>query len=241
MNTPDINEKRPMKLAAAGGAAAALSLLAAALAWAAGESGRLDFAPATAKVNVMGTVGDSTTSETRAAAQVRSTAVVYAIFGGLLGLGIGAAVALVGLVGRGGRAGYLPMLAGLVAGVVAGAAGPIVVLPLYSRLVLDRAGEFLPSMATHAALWLGFGVTAGLAWGLGVGDRRGLVRSVLMSVLCVALGAVIYEVLSAIAMPTSVTTDPVPAEAPARLMALACAALSACLGAVFSGAGRAAT
>jgi hypothetical protein len=212
-----------------------LALIAALAAWATGESGSLRFTPATAQVNIMGTIGRSTTAETRQLALVRSAALAHGVFGALLGLVLGLTG---GLAGHRPRGLILPALAGLFFGGGAGALSALVVLPLYFRWIGESAGEILPSLLTHCALWVGFGITAGLAWGLGTADRPGVVRAALAGALGVILGAVLFELLGAVALPTSGTSDPIPGTATARLVADALVAVSAAAGAAFAGAGR---
>jgi hypothetical protein len=198
--------------------------LAAVFAWLVGESGLARVAPEQADVMLMGVKLHDVTPETVRAAELRSTAIVFAAFGGLLALATGAAG---GLVCRSPQKGAAAGLATAVA------------LPLYSRLVADGTSESLTALVAHAGIWVPIGAVAGLALGAGVGGWGRVLRPAAGAAAGALLGAVAFDVVGALAFPLDGTTGPVSTSALSRLAARLFAAIPAAAAALAAiGGGR---
>jgi hypothetical protein len=213
--------------------------LAAVVAWLLGESGLARIKPEQADVMLMGVKLHDVTPETARAAELRSTEIVFAAFGGLLALATGAAG---GLVSRSPRKGAAAGLAGLAGGAAVGGLATAVALPLYSRLVADGWSELLTALVAHAGIWVPIGAVAGLALGAGLGGWRRVLRAAAGAAAGALLGAVAFDVLGALAFPLDGTNGPVSTSALSRLAARLFAAIPAAAAALAaSGGGRGST
>jgi hypothetical protein len=77
---------------------------------------------------------------------------------------------------------------------------------------------------THAAIFIGVGGTAGLALGLGLGDRPAMVRAVFGGLLGGFLGTVTLETVNSLAFPLMRTLEPIASERTPRLLMYLCTA-----------------
>ena len=199
--------------------------LAAVAAWLLGESGLVRIAPETTDVVLMGVKLREVTTETVRAAELRSAVVIFAAFGGMLGLATGAAGGLPLLQPT--RRTATAALVGLVAGCATGGFAPVGVLPLYHRLVAGGFPEPLTSLVAHAGIWVPIGAAAGLALGLGLGGRGRVLRALAGAVAGALLGAVAFDVVGALAFPLDQTSRPISTGAGSRLVARLLAAVPA--------------
>jgi MFS family permease len=168
-------------------------------------------------------------------AHERIAAMAYGGLGMVLGLALGVAG---GLARRSPRAAVAAGLTGLVLGGAAGAGSTIVALPYYhaSRVGVSEANynkDLGAALCTHGAIWLTIGVTAGLALGIGLGNRGRMVRAVIGGILGAGAGAVIYEFGGAVLFPLAETFRPTPVQMTPRLLAHLTVALCIAAGALF--------
>lgn len=212
----DVERARPSGAGPRAARAVAAAVAAAGIAWGLGEAGALTVKPAITLYMVMGATVLGPNGATRQAAEIRTSALTYGVFGALLGLGLGLAGGWSS--GRGGRIGAASA-GGAVAGGAAGAAASLAVLPLYFRWAGDRLGDPFLSLAMHAGLWAPLGAAAGLAFGLGLGrgGARGLAAAALGGLTGALLGTVAYDLLGAFNFPMAETVNPVAESRPARL------------------------
>lgn len=158
-----------------------------------------------------------------------NAAIAFGSLGGLVGLVLGV---LAG-VGRGSLRGAMAAgLLGLVLGAVAGALPCPFVVPQYRRHFTPEAPSLLLPVLVHGASWCALGAAAGLAYGVGLGNRRRVVPALLGGLLGGLLGTVAYDALGAILFPHAQADLPIATEAPARLLARLLVAASVALGAV---------
>ncbi len=196
--------------------AMSLAVASAILTWILGETGLLTIKAAKISYSMMGTPAVGETGETRAVAEVRTTALTYGTLGGLLGLALGLSGS-VSAVRRGSI--WMAPIVGLIAGIAAGSLASLLLLRLYERWVVDNLEEILRSTILHCALWGPLSATAGLAFGLGLGGWKTARRTIWTSLGCVVLFVVGYELIGAFALPLAETSGPVPGTWYARLFA----------------------
>ncbi len=205
---------------------------AALMAWVIGESGVLAVQPSVGQYTVMGQKIQGPTPETRRAADIRTAALVYGVFGLFLGSAIG-------LAGRHSVSGPLTAVAaaaiGAVFGAVAGALPSLTALPVYFGWIGDSLGDLLPSLAMHSLIWTPLGAAAGLSFALARRDPRGIARAVLGGAAGALLGTAVYELLGAVALSLSGTVNPIAKDWPARLLTFLLLAIPAASGVLLAG------
>ncbi|APW61625.1 hypothetical protein [Paludisphaera borealis] len=116
----------------------------------------------------------------------------------------------------GGRAGGLARRRAVVAGVVglvfggaAGAGAAFGVFIPYFRYPDPISGDLLLPLISHAAVWAALGAAGGLAFGLGLRARAGLVvRTALGGLIGAALGAAVFQLAGVFAFPRAKTDMP---------------------------------
>ena len=200
------------------------ALLAAVGAWLVGESKKLDVTPAKAWYKTQGGEVLGETYETRLVAANKTASRVNGVYGALLGLALGLAGGLA--AGRPGSAGVAAGV-GLIAAAAVGAVAPLVVVPLYNRLAGVHMEDLAPAILMHCALWAPIGAAAGLALGVGLGERWRSLRVALGGALGVVVGVGVYELLGALAFPVAKTHEPTAMEALPRLLMFLLTALPA--------------
>jgi hypothetical protein len=148
---------------------------------------------------------------------------------GLLGLVLALSLGAVGGIYA---ASARDSLAGMVLGTLvgAGAGGGIswVVTPLFFRYQNPESGLLILFM-THAAIFGGIGAAAGLALGLGLGDRPAMVRAVFGGLLGALFGTIALESINSLAFPLMRTFEPIPSEPTPRLVEYVCVAVCTAL------------
>jgi hypothetical protein len=161
-------------------------------------------------------------------------ALAFGVLGGLLGLAMG----LAGGLARGSSSrAVVAGIVGLVLGIPAGV-GPS--LGLIYRQFMNRnddpaSTDLVGPMLTHAGIWVGLGLVAGLAYGLGrAGPKGTTVATMIGGAVGAVVGAVAYELIGAIGFPMARTTDPISAEATTRILAQVLVALAVGVGIVLA-------
>ena len=120
---------------------------------------------------------------------------------GLLGMALAVGLGLIGGLAAGSpRRAILGALGGGLAGAVAGAGLSWVVVPIFFRFQTPASG-LLVLFLTHAAIFTGIGAMAGLALGLGLGDRSAMGRALFGGMLGGFLGTIALEIVNSLAFP----------------------------------------
>ncbi|GAC1448023.1 MAG: hypothetical protein NVSMB9_30810 [Isosphaeraceae bacterium] len=192
------------------------SLLAGLIAWSLGETSLLHVEAEKVEVNLMGRVLRETTSATDQAARASTARRSFAVFGGLLGLGMGVAA---GLASGSVRRASVAAVLGLLLGGVTGAVMPFLILPLHDRLILSSTSGMVSTLVVHGGLWIPLGVVGGLAFGIGLGDRTRLLHAVVGAALGALLGVVAFELIGALALPLADTGQPISTTPSSRFLA----------------------
>jgi hypothetical protein len=190
--------------------------------WLAGESRLLAARAQQVRFVAAGRQIEWSTPDTKAAAQRVTLARLQAIFGLLLGGGLGAA----GAASRSAKAVLTAALAGAGLGAALGAASPYLVLPAYDHYRQVHGGDLPASMIVHASLWGGIGTAAGLALGLGLGGRSRPWKGALGGLLGTLLGVVLFDLVGALAFPLYETGLPDSTSTWTRLLARLLVALA---------------
>ena len=111
-------------------------------------------------------------------------------------------------------------LIGAVLGLASGAGFSFAVLPLFLRTApIYPEYDLILSMIMHGSIWGATGAVAGLAFGVGTGERRLLGRSLLAGFIGAVLGAVVFDLVGVFLFPTGTTGEPISATWVTRLMA----------------------
>lgn len=218
--------------------ALAAGLVAGAGAWVAGEATVNVFRPKMERM--MTPVGPmtGTTAYEQGKADTRNAALAFVVQGVCLGLALGLAGGLArGSAGGGAVAG----LAGAALGGVLALAAAAALQPVYYRNVqLEQVEQSLTvPLLVHAGIWSLAGLAGGLAFGLGLKGRWGLLaRAAVGGLVGAVLAAFAFEMAGAMLFPEAKTTRPLSLSSGSRLMARMLVSLLSAAGAVAVVAGR---
>jgi hypothetical protein len=152
--------------------------------------------------------------------ETKNTALAYGALGAVLAGALGLAA---GLARRSPRSGLLAALIGIVAGAVAGAGSSAALAPLFTRYN-DLESGLMILFPTHAGIFMAIGAAAGLAFALGLEERRKLVGAVLAGTFGALLGTFVFEAIDALAFPLVRTLEIIPPERAPRLLVHLCVA-----------------
>jgi hypothetical protein len=191
-------------------------LMAGVASWLAGEADILQVAPEKVLFQGMGGQSFEPTLLTVRVAEQQTAVRVFGVFGAVTGLALGLAGGLAGYSKR--RAGIAAGV-GLVVGGIAGAVAPLAVLPIFYLAGGPSSDDMIPPLFMHAGVWMGVGAAGGLAFGIGLGDRRRAFATLLGGAVGAVIGAIIYEVVGAIAFPRDMTASPISTSWETRLLA----------------------
>jgi hypothetical protein len=140
---------------------------------------------------------------------------------GLLGLCLGAFLGLAGGLAR--RAGGPAIKAGLFGAITSSALAVglcLTILPRSLRWQFDYSDyDLLIALLTHGLIWGLLGALAGMAFAIGLGDRRLLGRALTAGFLGAVLGTVVMELIGAAFFASAATVNPISETLPTRLMA----------------------
>ena len=79
--------------------------------------------------------------------------------------------------------------------------------------------ELILSMIMHASIWGLTGAVSGLAFGVGFGDRRLILRGLAAGFAGAVLGSVVFDLIGAVVFPLAGTGEPISTTWPSRLLA----------------------
>jgi hypothetical protein len=198
------------------GLLAVAGLLAGLLAFGAGEA-VYDLIPAgTVTQHALGLTKVSPTVATETIAAARNGALAF----GLLGLFLGGCLGLAGGLAR--RSSFAVAAGGLgsVLGFAAGVGASVTLLPFcIASRIRYRDNELVISFLMHGAIWGLLGALAGLAFAVGLGERRLWVRALTAGFAGALVGAVAFDLIGVVAFPGAKTDDPISRTWATRLMA----------------------
>jgi hypothetical protein len=157
--------------------------------------------------------------------EAKNTALPYGILGATLAAAMGLAA---GLAVRNWKAAFSAALLGTLAGAAAGAGSSWALAPMFTRYNTRESGLSV-LFPTHAGIFIAIGAVAGLAFALGLRDRRKLAGGLLAGALGGLLGTFIVEAVVAGAFPLMSTLEIVPQERIPRLLTHFCVAVTTAL------------
>jgi MFS family permease len=168
-------------------------------------------------VNTMGLILQLPTQRTTNLADTRNAALAFGLLGACLAGGLGIAG---GLARRSASAMLAAGLLGAILGLACGAGCSFAVLPLFFRIApLYSEYDLIFSMIMHGSIWGAAGAAAGLAFAVGLGERRLVGRSLLAGFVGAVLGAIVFDVVGVLVYPIGTTGQPISTTWPTRLMA----------------------
>ena len=208
-----IRRSRAWKLAAAGG------LLAGLIAFGVGEP-IYKVIPATRvsqKIRMSNIEVMLPSRETENAAAAKNAALTF----GVLGVCLGGALGMAGGLAR--RSTSATVTAGVLGAVVASALGvaiSLALLPYCLQAQLDHTDQdLIIALVMHGLIWGPVGAMAGLAFAIGLGERRLAVHALTASLVGAVLGTFAFELLGAAFFSNAETVKPISVTWPTRLMA----------------------
>jgi hypothetical protein len=210
-------EERGDALRRARGWLALAGLLAGLVAFGAGEA-VYELIPAkSVKTRIMGQIVSAPSAETVAVAVVRNAAVAFGLLGVCLAGSLGVAG---GLARRSKFAIFGAGILGVILGLAIGALVSFGVLPFFlNTQPYHPEYEMILSVMMHTAIWGLTGAVAGLAFAVGLGERRLVLRAILAAFVGAVLGAVIFDLVGAAIFPLASTDQPISTTWPSRLLA----------------------
>jgi hypothetical protein len=168
-------------------------------------------------LNTMGTIAPAVTAANQSVADVRNGAIAC----GVLGLCLGGSLGIAGGLSR--RSPTATVTAGLLGSALGAALAAGVSLVLLQSFADARVAyldyDILISMAMHGLIWGLAGAAGGLAFAVGLGQRRLLVRATAAGLAGAVLGAIAFELIGAGLFPLASTGQPISTTWPTRLLA----------------------
>jgi hypothetical protein len=169
------------------------------------------------EVNTMGQLLMVPTTKTTSRAGTRNGALTFGLLGVCLGGLLGTAG---GLARRSASAMLAASLLGSILGLAAGAGISFAVLPFFFRVEpIYPEYDLIISMLMHGSIWGLSGAAAGLAFAIGLGERRLFGRALVAGFVGAVLGAIAFELIGVVLVPLGNTGQPISTTWPTRLMA----------------------
>lgn len=176
------------------------------------------------EVNTMGRLIMLPTVKTTSVAGTWNGALTFGLFGVCLGGLLGMAG---GLARRSGRAILVAGLLGAILGLTVGAGVSFAVLPLFFHAEpLYPQYELILSISMHGSIWGLTGAAAGMAFAVGLGQRRMYGRALAAGFVGGVLGAIAFDLIGVLLFPLGNTGEPISTTWPTRLTARLLVALA---------------
>ena len=206
-----------------------VALAAGVLAWAGGEATYDFYRPS--KEAAAEPYAFKQLNQERDIADGRNAAIAYGMLGAAVGLGLGAAA---GLSRRSTRGAVSGGLAGLILGGIAPALIAPWVVPLHRKWYWPETPDLKLPIMVHGTMWCALGAAAGLAFGIGLGNRRWLPRTVVGGLIGAALATILFHALGAILFPYSRADLPIAETQGVRLLSRLLVAVGVAIGVAWS-------
>jgi hypothetical protein len=170
--------------------------------------------------------------EKRPAVEGKNTALAYGSLGAVLGLMLGLAGAAAAR-----RNGVGAMVAGGTGLVLGGAVGAALSFVLSTKVfypnLSPEMGLAVP-FATHGGIWAGVGLVGGIAFGLGLGRSRDVLRALVGGLVGAIFATLVYEVIVGLFFSLERVESPLPVKNWIRLIAVALVAFCTTVGVVLA-------
>lgn len=209
--------------------AVAAALIAGVVAWAGGEATHDFYQPskeaagqpyAFAQLNKEKDISDG-----------RNAAVAYGLLGAFTGLALGL---IGGLSTRSARNAMAGGLTGLILGGLAPALVAPWVVPYHRHLYWPETPDLKLPIMVHGAMWCALGLAAGIAFAIGLGDRRRIAQAAIGGLIGALVATVLFDAVGAIAFPHSRADLPIAETMSLRLISRLFVAAGVALGAIWA-------
>jgi hypothetical protein len=150
------------------------------------------------------------------AGDISETTLAFAAMGSVFGFTLGLAG---GVARRSARAALIAALVGLVLGGVAAGAITWVIQPFYYKYLDSDTNDLLMAVLFHVVVCCSIGALGGLAFSIGLGDRKRCGSIILGGLIGAMAGVLVYEVVGSIACPGDGITSPLSNSPSTRLCA----------------------
>jgi hypothetical protein len=173
--------------------------------------------PARVPRDLMGTTIMVPTPETEAVAATKNGALAF----GLLGLCLGASLGMAGGVARGSASfAVWGALFGALLSLPLGAGASLGLLPIFQDAQMDYPDhDLILALTEHSLVWGLLGALAGMAFAIGLGERRLLAPALIAGLAGAALGAIAFDLAGAMFFGLAETHKPISVTWLTRLMA----------------------
>ena len=150
-------------------------------------------------------------------AATRNGALAFGVLGVCLGGLLGIAG---GLARRSVSASVVAGLVGSILGLALAVGACFALLPYFLKTLPDHPDyDLILSMIMHGSIWGLTGAAAGLAFALGLGERRLLGRALVAGFAGAVLGAIAFDLIGGVLFPLANTGQPISTTWPTRLLA----------------------
>jgi hypothetical protein len=149
------------------------------------------------------------TPETSIRASLKNATLANAELGAALGLALGLAG---GLARRSVQAAVAIAVCGLALGGVLGIVTSLGLVTLFyfaQQFTVTLEQDLIVSLVVHAGIWGSLGAAGGLAFALGLGERRRIGRAVIGGLLGALAATLVYEVIGAVCFPLAGSGKPI--------------------------------
>ena len=169
------------------------------------------------EIPTMGQIVIGPNEETSNVAATRNAALTFGVLGVCLGGLLGIAG---GLARRSVSAAVAAGLLGSILGLALAAGAGFALLPYFLKALPNHPDyDLILSMIMHGSIWGLTGAAAGLAFAVGLGDRRLFVRALAAGFMGAVLGAIVFDLIGGLLFPLASTGQPISTTWPTRLMA----------------------
>jgi hypothetical protein len=174
-----------------------------------GELAREAFSPALKLQVLQGNRMMLPTPESSISALRKNAALANAVLGAVLGLALGLAG---GIAARSAARVAGGAVVGTALGAALGAVTSLGLVPLFfyaKQFTETTEPDLSVALALHSGIWAPAGLAAGLAFAIGLGDRRKAGRAMLGGLLGAFVATLLYEVIGAVFFPLDATGEPI--------------------------------
>ncbi len=166
--------------------------------------------------------------ESQNAADLKNAALAFAILGCVTAMAMGFAG---GVAGRSAGRGAMVGLGAQAGGSLVGSLAALVLLPLVIRRSWEGTNDVVWPLVIHAAILAAIGAVDGLAFAIGMGCRRSLVRAVAATSVGALLAAAIIRLFDVCLSADSAQVNPVASSSILRFVAMLVPSLLIAVGA----------
>jgi hypothetical protein len=213
----------------------AAGVVAALLAWLAGELAHQYFRPRKYSSQVMGVTSMQPSRESQKAAELANATLASAVLGAVTALTMGLAG---GLAGRAPGRGAIVGLGAAALGAFAGAAASWALIPVFFRQLVPDWNDLLTPILIHGGIWAPIGAVGGLAFAAGMGIWRRVLAAVLAGCVSAFAASFVFHVLTGILFPHSSALEAVVGSPAIRVIAISLVTILTAIGAAQGTLGR---